>query len=81
MSQSLIERQRERERERTVLFVNACLCVVIGDRVKRRDRVLSDGCSCHQTAVAVAALAQYMRYIIEEKAAQSLHHPGFSDAR
>jgi len=32
---------------------------------KRRERVLSDGCSCHHSAVAVAALTQYLRYITE----------------
>lgn len=36
-----------------------------GLKVKRRERVLADGCSCHHSAVAVAALAQYTRYIIE----------------
>lgn len=39
--------------------------VCAGRTEKRRERVLSDGCSCHRTAVAVAALTQYTRYIIE----------------
>ena len=34
-------------------------------RVRREEKDLSDGCQCHRTAVAIGALAQYVRYVIE----------------
>ncbi|ELU08331.1 hypothetical protein CAPTEDRAFT_227663 [Capitella teleta] len=34
-------------------------------RVKREERVLTDGCEFHRTAVALGALSQYTRYVIE----------------
>ncbi|KAK2142282.1 hypothetical protein LSH36_977g01037 [Paralvinella palmiformis] len=34
-------------------------------RIKREERMLSDGCECHRTAVALGALTQYVRYTIE----------------
>jgi len=39
--------------------------------------VLEDGCSCHKTAVAIAALAQYIRYIIEASLAAFNHSLNF----
>ncbi|XP_067672737.1 UPF0764 protein C16orf89 homolog [Haliotis asinina] len=36
-------------------------------RVKREEKRLSDGCLCHRTTVAAAALAQYVRFILEAK--------------
>ncbi|KAI0235873.1 hypothetical protein LSAT2_013589 [Lamellibrachia satsuma] len=35
-------------------------------RFKREERLLPDGCGCHRTAVALGALVQYVRYIIED---------------
>ncbi len=34
-------------------------------RFKREERQLPDGCECHRTAVAIGALTQYARFIIE----------------
>lgn len=38
-------------------------------RVKREEKVLDDGCMCHRTTVASAALVQYVRYLSEALAA------------
>lgn len=35
------------------------------DRFKREEKQLPDGCECHRTAVAIGALSQYVRYILE----------------
>ncbi len=37
----------------------------LSGRFKREERVLHDGCECHRTTVALAALVQYVRYIAE----------------
>ena len=34
-------------------------------RFKREERTMPGGCGCHRTAVAIAALSQYVRYITE----------------
>ncbi|XP_055366841.1 UPF0764 protein C16orf89 homolog isoform X2 [Betta splendens] len=36
-------------------------------RVKRREKILSDGCSSHMTAVAVGALGGYLNYYLTEQ--------------
>ena len=33
--------------------------------MKREERPLADGCLCHMTTVAAAAMANYVRYIVE----------------
>jgi len=35
------------------------------NRFKREERRMQNGCLCHRTAVAIAALSQYVRYIAE----------------
>lgn len=35
------------------------------DRFKREEKRFPDGCQCHRTSVALGALVQYVRYIIE----------------
>lgn len=41
-------------------------------RHKREERILRDGCLSHRTAVAVAALGQYIRYMLEYMAFQAV---------
>lgn len=36
-----------------------------GSRRKREERQLADGCECHRTAVALGALVQYVRHLVE----------------
>nr|XP_006824809.1 PREDICTED: UPF0764 protein C16orf89 homolog [Saccoglossus kowalevskii] len=35
------------------------------NKVKRREKILEDGCSSHKTAVAIGTLGGYVRYIME----------------
>lgn len=50
-------------------------------RFKREERLLEDGCLCHRTAVAIGALVQYIRYIIEAAADAARCHSGGATAR
>ena len=42
-------------------------------RTRREERPLEHGCLCHRTTVAVGALSQYVRFILEFIALQKGH--------
>ncbi|KAK3091013.1 hypothetical protein FSP39_016471 [Pinctada imbricata] len=70
---ALIVKEGYRQRRQDLFMEQEYRPDVIHVIKKREERPLEHGCLCHRTTVAIGALSQYVRYIIEYMALQNGH--------